>query len=122
MYKFVRVPLSLPRFAVVTLCLLAATASAQRQMEKLDRGVIAVRSSTSQVCVGWRLLATDPPNTGFNVLRSSNGAPARRVHTFRARRGPSARKTPTPRSTAMPASAALLPGRKRFVNGGAAGA
>ena len=49
-------------------------ACAQRQMEKLGRGVVAIHNSTSQVYVSWRLLATDPDGTGFNVLRSANGA------------------------------------------------
>src|ERR1017187_5868181 len=52
-------------------------ANAQRQMEKLGRGVIAVRTGTASAYVGWRLLATDPESIGFNVLRSVNGgAPA----------------------------------------------
>ncbi len=46
---------------------------AQRQMEKLGRGVVAVRTGTSTAYVGWRLLGTDPENIGFNVLRSANG-------------------------------------------------
>jgi autotransporter-associated beta strand protein len=43
-------------------------------MEKLGRGVVAIHNSASQVYVSWRLLATDPDGTGFNVLRSANGA------------------------------------------------
>jgi autotransporter-associated beta strand protein len=49
-------------------------ASAQRQMENLGRGVIALKKSSSQIYVSWRLLATDPDGTRFNVLRSANGA------------------------------------------------
>src|ERR1017187_8417466 len=64
----------LPRLAVISLCLLTVTASAQRQMENLGRGVIVLHKSTSQAYVTWRLLATDPDGAGFNVLRSANGA------------------------------------------------
>ncbi len=49
---------------------------AQRQMEKLGRGLVAVRTGTSTSYVGWRLLGTDAENGGFNVLRSANGAAA----------------------------------------------
>jgi len=63
------------RFATVLLLLsLTATALAQRQMERLGRGVVALHSATSQAYVGWRLLATDPTDVGFNLYRSANGA------------------------------------------------
>lgn len=42
-----------------------------RQVEELDRGVIAMRRSSSQVYVGWRLLATDPSDISFNLYRKS---------------------------------------------------
>ncbi len=57
----------------ILLCL-TATALAQRQMERLGRGVVALHSATSQAYVGWRLLATDPSDVGFNLYRSANGA------------------------------------------------
>jgi rhamnogalacturonan endolyase len=50
------------------LLLAALTAHAQRQMEYLGRGVIAVHEG-NHIFVSWRLLATDPPNTGFNIYR-----------------------------------------------------
>jgi rhamnogalacturonan endolyase len=40
-------------------------------MEKLGRGVIAVRSTEKQVYVGWRLLGTDPQGVAFNLYRST---------------------------------------------------
>jgi rhamnogalacturonan endolyase len=40
-----------------------------KQIERLDRGLVAVRTSTSQVYVGWRMFGTDPTNIGFNVYR-----------------------------------------------------
>jgi len=46
---------------------------AQRQMEPLGRGVVAVRSGNSTAYIGWRLLATDSEDVGFNLYRSANG-------------------------------------------------
>jgi len=54
---------------------------AQRQMEKLGRGVVALRSTNSQAYVGWRLFATDPADVGFNVYRSVNGGAGVKLNT-----------------------------------------
>ena len=70
---------------------LVSGASAQRQMEDLGRGLVAMRVSGSQVQVGWRMLGTDPDEIAFNLYRSSaggaevrvNGAPLRRTTDFR---------------------------------------
>src|ERR1039457_118206 len=67
--------------AIVVVVSLALPALAQRQMEKLGRGVIVLHKSTSQAYVSWRLLATDPDNTGFNVLRSANGATPAQINS-----------------------------------------
>jgi len=48
-------------------------AEAQYQMERLSRGVIAVRTSSSQVYVGWRVFGNEPSATAFNLYRSTNG-------------------------------------------------
>lgn len=53
-------------------------AQAQRRLEKLGRGVVAIRTSASMVYVGWRLLGTDPAGLAFNVYRGAtklNAAP-----------------------------------------------
>ncbi|MDQ1287570.1 MAG: rhamnogalacturonan endolyase [Actinomycetota bacterium] len=42
-----------------------------RQMENLDRGVVAVRSGNGNL-VTWRLLGTDPSGTAFNVYRGDS--------------------------------------------------
>ncbi len=42
---------------------------AQRQMEWLDRGLVAVRQDDRQIFVSWRMLGTDPENIAFNVYR-----------------------------------------------------
>ena len=65
---------------VLAMLLVVPVAFAQRQMEKLGRGVVAVRTGTSTSYVGWRLLGTDAENVGFNVLRSANGAAATQLN------------------------------------------
>ncbi|MBE2216361.1 MAG: rhamnogalacturonan lyase [Opitutaceae bacterium] len=47
---------------------------AQRVMEKLDRGVVAIHQPDGRVWVSWRLLASDPIGIGFNVYRLTGGA------------------------------------------------
>ncbi|KAJ4287215.1 hypothetical protein N0V90_012613 [Kalmusia sp. IMI 367209] len=44
---------------------------ATRPMETLGRGVVAVRKSTTEVLVSWRLLGLDDPSIGFNVYRAT---------------------------------------------------
>ncbi len=46
--------------------------SGSRQMEKLDRGVVAIRSGDAAF-VNWRLLASDEPDIGFNLYRTTDG-------------------------------------------------
>jgi rhamnogalacturonan endolyase len=61
--------------------LLATGAIAQRQaerrevreMERLGRGVIAIRQSDEKVFVGWRMLGTDPDAIAFNLYRATDG-------------------------------------------------
>jgi len=40
-----------------------------KQMERLDRGVVAVRKNATQVYIGWRMFGTDPLNISFNIYR-----------------------------------------------------
>ena len=57
---------------------LDSTASAQRQMESLGRGMVAIPEDGGKVFVGWRLLGTDPDDIAFNVYRSTgSGAPVK---------------------------------------------
>ncbi len=56
-------------------------AHAQRQMEKLGRGVVAIRTSSTQVYVGWRLLGNDPEDIAFNVWRSAGAAAPVKINT-----------------------------------------
>ena len=61
---------------IVAICLAATVASAQRQMENLGRGVVAINKGSGNVYVGWRMLGIDPGNIGFNVYRSTGGGAA----------------------------------------------
>src|SRR5215204_457416 len=45
-------------------------------MENLGRGVVALRTSATQVLVSWRVLGTDPSDVAFNLYRSTNGGAA----------------------------------------------
>ncbi|MEY4387238.1 MAG: hypothetical protein RLY20_2521, partial [Verrucomicrobiota bacterium] len=58
---------------MMALLTLLTPAWAQRQLENLGRGVVAVRTGTSSVYVGWRLLGTDPDDTRFNLFRVTSG-------------------------------------------------
>ena len=46
--------------ALAALLVLAISASAQRQMEKLGRGVVAINQGEGKAFVSWRLLGTEP--------------------------------------------------------------
>lgn len=52
-------------------CIVSASLCfSQRQMEFLDRGVVAVSRANGSAFVSWRLLATEPQDISFNVYRS----------------------------------------------------
>ena len=59
---------------VLGLCL-AANTFAQRQMENLSRGVVAIRQADG-VFVSWRLLGTEPADLAFNVYRQTGSQKA----------------------------------------------
>lgn len=60
------------------LALLSTEAQAQRTMERLGRGVVAVNQGDGKAFVSWRLLGTDPEEIGFNVYRArGNDNPVR---------------------------------------------
>lgn len=41
----------------------------ERVKEKLDRGLVALPMDGGRIYIGWRLLAEDPPDIGFNLYR-----------------------------------------------------
>ncbi|MFF3438827.1 hypothetical protein [Streptosporangium sp. NPDC002721] len=58
----------------------AGHSAGPRLMERLDRGVVAVRSGEKEVLVSWRLLGLDPKSVGFDVERSTDGGPYRKLN------------------------------------------
>ncbi len=44
-----------------------------RQMEKLNRGVVAVRFEDKKVFVSWRMFGTDDDKIAFNIYRETDG-------------------------------------------------
>jgi len=65
-------------FLAVLIFTLSATA--QRQMEYLDRGVVATPAAPGKVFVSWRLLVTDDDKIGFNVYRFVAGSKAKKLN------------------------------------------
>src|SRR5688572_4582259 len=68
--------MTLRRIAGLAVLLFSGTAAAFAQpslLENLGRGVVAVRTTSTEVFVSWRLLGTDAPDTSFNVYRSTGG-------------------------------------------------
>jgi len=49
-------------------------AFAQRQMENLGRGVVAVRTGEKSVFISWRMLNSDPQNIAFNIYRLTDNS------------------------------------------------
>lgn len=46
---------------------LSVQTQAQRTVEKLNRGLVAMRLSSSQVYIGWRMLGTEPTDVSYNL-------------------------------------------------------
>ena len=68
-------------FVLVVVFDYGAPASAEWQMERLSRGVVAVRQPNGTVYVGWRLLGTDADRTSFNVYRHQGAAEPQLVNS-----------------------------------------
>jgi rhamnogalacturonan endolyase len=65
-------------YATMTLLVLCGPpAHAQRQMERLGRGVVAIHQGEGKVFIGWRLLGTEPDGIAFNVYRATGGEATR---------------------------------------------
>lgn len=80
--KLNRMPLNratLQWLGILSLLLTGPVASAQRQMEALNRGIVAVTTDEG-IYMGWRLLGTDPIDIAFNLYRvtgAGEGEPVR---------------------------------------------
>ncbi len=66
--------------AAGVLFLFAGTANAQRLMENLGRGVVAVNKGDGRVFVSWRLLGTEPDDLAFNLYRTTGDGPPVRLN------------------------------------------
>lgn len=65
-------------FTCFLICISDITVFGQRQMEKLDRGMVAVRQDEKTAYMSWRLLAADPDAIAFDVYRKTgNGKPVK---------------------------------------------
>ena len=56
---------------VNTLVVPDAVVTTPKQVEFLNRGLVALRKSTTEVFVSWRLLGNDPSNIAFNIYRDN---------------------------------------------------
>lgn len=66
--------------AVILHTSLITPSVASRALEKLGRGVVAVRASDDEILVSWRLLGLDDDVIGFNVYRASDGGDSEKLN------------------------------------------
>jgi rhamnogalacturonan endolyase len=59
---------------LIVALLLPVPAIAQRHMEHLERGLIALGRDDGSIFVSWRWLGTEPNDAGFNLYRTVDGA------------------------------------------------
>ncbi|WP_370477689.1 rhamnogalacturonan lyase family protein [Tamlana flava] len=69
MKKNYNIPFALFKLLILCLILPSGSMMAQRQMENLDRGVLAIKTGPSNVLVSWRILGTEFENASYNVYR-----------------------------------------------------
>ncbi|MBN2594999.1 MAG: rhamnogalacturonan lyase [Sedimentisphaerales bacterium] len=62
------------RISIILSLVFVSAVSAQRRMENLTRGIVAVKQTDNSVYVGWRLFGTDPQTIAFNLYRISGTA------------------------------------------------
>jgi rhamnogalacturonan endolyase len=67
-------------FFLVSCSVVSLTLSGQRTMEKLDRGVVALRHASGKVFISWRILAGDPEDIAFNVYRQTGSGKSIRIN------------------------------------------
>ena len=64
--------MKLLRFALAFIISQLSLCHAVAQMEKLDRGLVVVPTTSGKCFVSWRLLGTDDQHTTFRVLKNGN--------------------------------------------------
>ncbi|NTD97560.1 rhamnogalacturonan lyase [Agrobacterium tumefaciens] len=70
---------------IIICCTLDALA--QRQMEKLGRGIVAVRKSADSVFVSWRILGTEPEHIAFNLYRKTGNEVEKKLNALPLTKG-----------------------------------
>lgn len=70
MKQFKTHPILKTSFSILLFLIFSLPLTAQRWMEGLGRGVVAVRTSTTEVFLSWRLFGTEPSSTTFNIYRN----------------------------------------------------
>jgi rhamnogalacturonan endolyase len=65
---------------LVALFFYHASSFAQRMMEHLNRGVVAIRQPAGKVYIGWRLLKEDGDDVAFNVYRATGSRQAIKIN------------------------------------------
>src|SRR5690606_10636050 len=60
------------RLLLLILIFVSGMVNAQRVMENLGRGVVALQYEKNKVFISWRVLADDPVDVAFNVYRESD--------------------------------------------------
>ncbi|MHC4242245.1 MAG: rhamnogalacturonan endolyase family protein, partial [Planctomycetota bacterium] len=68
------------RISIILLLALGSAAPAQRQMENLTRGIVAVKQADGGVYIGWRLFGTDPETVTFNLYRITGSGESVKVN------------------------------------------
>jgi rhamnogalacturonan endolyase len=64
----------LTAFLIFNSLLFCTNSDAQRVMEHLSRGVVAVNQGNGKVFISWRMLATDPDDVAFNIYKTNGNA------------------------------------------------
>jgi len=67
-------------FVISTLLATSSFSANIRQLEALDRGLIALRTNANSVFVSWRLLGTDAEDIAFNLYRKVEGQKAIKIN------------------------------------------
>lgn len=68
-------------FCVLVMLFFAPSLFAQRQMEHLGRGLVAINKGSRQAYISWRLLGTDPSDIAFNLYKSTGAAKQQKLNS-----------------------------------------
>ncbi|MGQ7944677.1 rhamnogalacturonan lyase family protein [Flavobacterium sp. WC2509] len=68
-------------FLILCMIFTLPNVNAQRIVQDLDRGVVAIRPASTKAFISWRLFATEPSTVGFNLYRSAAGGAPVKLNT-----------------------------------------